>query len=606
MGSAKGGAIGIIMLSIVQNIKNVYDYIFGSLFRKLLISFFAIITITVTMLGSYYYTKTSQDIKRREIRNMETLSEQAASALETKMTGIQNTMWNFFSDIRFQNFVITLGANPEAYDEFSDKLSQFMSDYPEVDFFVVSQLEGNQLLKGNFKSTDIIEFERLKQLAVSKNGRGAWVPSVTFESRTGQETSTLAYVQALKKTNNFIADFPLIGIMMVQLSHESLTQWLQGIWEHEAADYLLTDQETGQIRIASNPDLRGRYLDSLRDEGLLFVTYPLANTPWSLVGIANTKALLVEVEKLALNTIYLGIACLLGSLLMASLLSSRILTPLKELKKGIVMVEKGDYDIQLSIGARGEIGYIIYRFNQMAAEIKSLIMRIYETDLVRKESEIKSLQSQINPHFLYNTLGVIESLATLHDDDRISMISRSLAKMFRYNISSDRMSTIQMELGQIRLYLYIQQQRYGERVHYTIESDEQLDWVQIPKLLFQPLVENCFVHTFDRMTADGLLKIRIWRDSHERLFISVWNNGPAIEKGKLKQIQEMLGNSIPHRRSSERPTSVGLLNVHHRVKLLYGNEYGLSIESHPEQGTEAVICFRELSEEERKSEDIDH
>lgn len=598
--------MGIFKLSIVPTIKNVCDYILGSLFRKLLISFFAIIAITVTMLGSYYYTKTSQDMKRREIRNMETLSEQAALALETKMKSIQNTLWNFFSDIRFQSFVNTLGVDPEAHEEFSDKLSQFITDYPEVDFFVVTQLEGNQIIKGNIKSTDIIDFQQLKQIAISNNGRGAWVPSRAIEPRTGQEVSTVAYVQAIKKTNNFIAGFPLIGVMMVQLSHESLSQWLLDIWEHEAADYMLADKETGQIRIASNPNLRGQYLDSLEDEGLLFVTYPLVNTPWSLVGIAETKALLAEVGKLALNTIYFGIACLLGSLLMASLLSSRILTPLKELKKGIVMVEKGDYDIHLPIRARGEVGYIIHRFNQMAAEIKSLIMRIYETDLVRKEAEIKSLQSQINPHFLYNTLGVIESLATLHDDERISMISRSLAKMFRYNISADRMSTIQMELGQIRLYLYIQQQRYGERVQYTIESDDQLDSVQIPKLLFQPLVENCFVHTFDRMTADGLLKIRIWRVSDNQLFVSVWNNGPAIEKEQLEGIQDMLGQGIHQRRSSGRPASVGLLNVQHRIKLLYGNEYGLSIQSHPEKGTEAVICFRKLSEEERESENTDH
>lgn len=587
-----------------KSIHFVYAFMTQSLFRKLLLSFFAIITVTVSTLGLYYYMQTSSDIKRREIANMEMLSYQSASNLETQMANIKSRAWNYFADPRFHNFVMNLGSDPIAYSEFSGSISQFVTDNPEVEFFMVAQLEGNRMIKGNLASTDVLDFEELKEVAIANNGKGAWVSSKAIDKRTGQEVNTLTFVQAVKNIN-LLYKSPIIGVMMIQLSYDYLSRWLAGIGEQERVDFVLMDSETESIRIAADPLWIGNRLVGHEGTEELFVSHPLAKTSWVLVGIVEVRVLLKEVNALARNTIYIGILCLLGAMLLASVLSSRILIPLKELKKGILAVEKGDYNIVLPIRSKDETGYIIHRFNHMAGEIKALIMKVYETDLVRKEAEIKSLQSQINPHFLYNTLGIIDSLAILHGEERISLISRSLAKMFRYNISADRMSTLQLELRQIQLYLYIQQQRYGDRFKFIIDVDEKLDDIQIPKLLVQPLVENSFIHAFDRMSAHSELRIRAWSESDREIYISVWNNGPTLASERLAELRVMLSQDIQQRHSLHALPSKGLMNVHNRIKLLYGSEYGLTINSEPGKGTEAVIHLRRLSEEEQENEAVD-
>ncbi|AIQ58726.1 sensor histidine kinase [Paenibacillus borealis] len=597
------GAMAILSLiqSVTKGIMAVFAYISRSLFRKMLLALFAVITVTVSVLGLYTYDHTSSDIKQREIKNMELFSSQSASNLETQMANIKSTAWNYFSDPRFQSFVQTLGSDPLAYSEFSGNFSQFVTDHSAVEFIVVTQLEGNRLIKGNLNNTDVIDFEDLKEIAVANNGRGVWVPSIAFDRRTGEKVSTLTFVQAVKNIST-LTKFPIIGVLMVQLSYEYLKEWLAGLGETEGVDFLLMDSKTKTVKISADSSLLGKPVERHKDSEVLYVSQALAKTSWVLVGIVDVHTLLKEVNGLARDTILIGIACLLGAMLIAILLSSRILTPLKELKKGILAVEKGDYNIILPIRTKDETGYIIHRFNHMAEEIKALILKVYETDRVRKEAEIKALQSQINPHFLYNTLGIIDSLATLHDDDRISLISRSLAKMFRYNISADRMSTIQLELRQIELYLYIQQQRYGNRFKYTVEVEETLYDIPIPKLLMQPLVENCFVHVFDRMSAQSELRIRGWSRSDQQIYLSIWNNGPPVAAARLAELNMLLSQDIQQRRDETPPSSIGLMNVQNRIKLLYGTEYGLTITSEWEKGTEVVILLRKLGEEEQSDE----
>jgi two-component system sensor histidine kinase YesM len=601
-----------------KRLRQVYGWLTRTLFRKLLISFFAIITITVSTLGLYYYDRTSSDIKRREIYNKEMLSAQSAANLENKMANIKSAAWNYFADPRFQKFVMTMGTDPDLFNEFSGNFSQFVTDHPEVDFFMVAQLEGNRLTKGNINSTDVVDIEELTRDAIESGGKGVWVPSVAHDRRTGREVRTLTFVQAVKNIGLFNKS-PIIGVMMIQLSPSYLSQWLDGIGAQDGVTFLLVDTGTERVALSADPSYDGQRLGGYSDHAVqygavpvksrfgvydgrevLFVSHAIAKTPWTLVGMIEVRTLLAEINSLARDTIVFGIVCLFGAMLIAGLLSSRLLIPLKSLKAGISAVEKGDYGVILPIRAKDETGYIVHRFNQMAAQTKALIMKVYEADLVRKEAEIKALQSQINPHFLYNTLGVIDSLALMHEDDRISLISRALAKMFRYNISADRMSTLQTELQQLELYLYIQQQRYGDRFRYAVEEDPRASGARVPKLLFQPLVENCFVHAFDRMSADCLLRIRVQWFSGERITVTVWNNGPAIPQDRLAELQAMLAQGLPQRNEPPSRASIGLINVQHRIRLLYGDEYGLEIQSGPEQGTAVKVHLRTLGEEERQ------
>jgi len=602
----------------------VHAYITKSLYRKMLFAFFMTITITVTTLGLYYYVQTSSEIKLREIDNMEKLSEQSAAKLETQMANIKSVAWDYFADSRFQQFVMNMGSDPDAYSDYSGKFSQFVTDNPAVEFIMAGRLDDYRLIKGNIDITDVVDFDDIQAAAIANDGKGAWVQSITFDRQTGQKVSTLTFVQAIKKVN-IISDSPIVGVLMIQLSYEYFSEWLKGIGAREQAQYMLVDSVSGTVEIAADPALVGTKLSDLGDlmslsrshpsrhrfgmehgKATLFVSHRLENTSWVLIGKIPLRVLLAQVNAIARDTIMIGIICLLGAMVIAGVLSSRITVPLKELKKGIRSIEKGDYDIALQARSKDETGYIVHRFNQMAAEIKALIVRVYEADLVKKDAEIRSLQSQINPHFLYNTLGIIDSLATLQEDERISLISRSLAKMFRYSISAGRLFTLQAEMRQIELYLYIQQQRFSDRLHYSIEIDDDIYDIRVPKLLFQPIVENIFIHAFDGMTTQGEIRIRAWRVSDADIRISVWNNGPNIDPAKLEELRAMLEHNDVPGGADKSSSSIGLINVQRRIRLVYGSEYGLTIQSEPDRGTEVLVRIRKLGEEEHRNEAHDH
>ena len=606
--------------TIVRYLLIPYDFIVKSLYRKIWFCFFITITITVTALGFDYYINTSSDIKQRAIGNMEQLSNQSASTLESYMSNIKNFAWEYFSDVDFQGFARSLGSDPETYSMYSSKFSQFILDNPAADFIMISQLDGNSLSKGNLTRIDDLDFNRLTAIATANDGKGEWVPVQTYDSKLKQYVNTLVFTQAIKLIS-LNSNFPIVGILCIELSPNYLKQWLGDIGSEEQGQYALVDSADGKIMLSSDAQRIGSQLGGMTDlyklgygvssryrfgddQGVqtLFVSHKLDKTSWVLVGKVPLHTLLRQANVLAKRTILIGAVCLLGAMLIASLLASKIITPLKLLKKGIISIEKGDYRIAVPVRSKDEIGFFIRRFNQMANEINMLIVKVYEADLVKKDAEIKSLQSQINPHFLYNALGMIDSLAALHEDDRISLISSSLAKMFRYNISAGHMSTLQAEIRQLEIYLSIQQIRFTDRLQHSIVVEEGLHAILIPKLLLQPMVENSFVHAIDHMTSGGEIRIRASSVSDTDAVITVWNNGPVIEPRRLKKLQEMLEQCHQQNYVNNTASSIGLFNVQYRIKLVFGSEYGLTIQSDEDLGTLIRIRVKKMRVEESPHE----
>lgn len=610
------------LLGILHLPMFLYAFLTKSLFRKMFVAFFLAITTTVTTLGFYYFNQISSDIKKREISNMEKLSEQSASRLETQMANIKSVAWDYFSDSRFQRFVMDMGSDPDTYSDYSGKFSQLIADNSAVEFIMVSDLNGYRMIKGNIDVIDVLDLDKMKAISISSEGKGVWYPSETYNKQLGKTVNTLTFVQSIRRIS-ILSDSPVVGVLMIQLSYDHLSQWLGSIGAEELGQYMLIDSTTGKVQMAADRSIVGSRLNNfhelvtfgsqnpvkhqfIQDQGedTLYVSHRLANTSWVLVGMIPLRVLLRQVNVLAGHTMMIGMLFLFCAMVLASVISSRISVPLKELQKGIRSIEKGDYSVSILVQSKDELGYIIHRFNQMAAEIKSLIVKVYEADLVKKDAEIKSLQFQINPHFLYNTLGIIDSLASIQEDDRISRISSSLAKMFRYNISAGRMVALQAEVGQIQMYLYIQQQRFTERLCYSIEIEQGLENIHIPKLVIQPLVENCFIHAIDHMTSLGEIRVRSWSLSDKEVYISVWNNGPAIDPAGLEKLQAELDKSELQHYSARMSSSIGLLNVQHRLRLVYGPEYGLTIHSSLKEGTEVLMHIRRLGEEEMAYEAV--
>ena len=217
----------------------------------------------------------------------------------------------------------------------------------------------------------------------------------------------------------------------------------------------------------------------------------------------------------------------------------------------------------------------------------------YERELLMKQTSLRTLQSQINPHFLYNALECIRGRALLDGSKKVAEIAQTLSYFFRYSISGKSdLVTLKEELDNVKSYVAIQQFRFGERFSCEIKleaEEEVLTETILPKLTLQPIVENSIVHGFSQITSGGMLKILI-RRLGQHISITVSDNGEGMEEERLERFKEhLLGREDvedggPH-------TGIGMPNVNRRLKLFFGEEYGIAVDSCVGVGTSVELFF---------------
>lgn len=219
----------------------------------------------------------------------------------------------------------------------------------------------------------------------------------------------------------------------------------------------------------------------------------------------------------------------------------------------------------------------------------------YRKQILDYSRDLMALQNQINPHFLYNSLECIRGLAIMENTPEIAKISENLANFFRYSINIKRETvTIADELENVKNYMTIQQFRFQDKFTIGYFIDEPADLLlshQIPKLTLQPLVENALIHGLSDTLSGGIIKIQV-QPSGKHLLIHIIDNGTGISHNRLLEIQDALADFELSQLSSEKSNNgLALLNVHHRIQLHFGYEYGLEIKSAPGLGTRITVCI---------------
>lgn len=222
-----------------------------------------------------------------------------------------------------------------------------------------------------------------------------------------------------------------------------------------------------------------------------------------------------------------------------------------------------------------EIGQMICSYNAMAKRINDNIIKDYIYKLNQKQTELKMLQFQINPHFLYNALNTISAIAKLQDVEYIPEISESLSNMFRYNISEKQIVTVAEELKQTENYMSIQKIRFPQRFQMDIHVDEELKKCEVLKFILQPIVENAYKYGFTKSRKKDLLCISGYREGTSDMVLVVEDNGVGIEPEKVKTLNE----AFQKEESFGEAPGIGLRNVNARLKNYYGEEYGIRVES---------------------------
>lgn len=306
-------------------------------------------------------------------------------------------------------------------------------------------------------------------------------------------------------------------------------------------------------------------------------------TGWTVVGAANTSELLKNNKQAQMMYLLVAAVLLLGVILISSIIAREITRPIRQLRDSMSMVEEGQFDkANVAVTAKNEIGSLSKSFNVMTERIHTLMeQNVYEQKQKRK-SEMKALQAQINPHFLYNTLDSIIWMSEAGQNEEVVLMTSALARLLRQSISNDKEQvTIAEEIEYVRSYLTIQKMRYKDKLEYSIEVSPEISHVMIIKFALQPLVENAIYHGLKYKETKGNLNIRGY-ERGDKAYITIADDGVGMD-------EEVLEHIFDESKKEHKSNGVGVPNVQKRLQLHYGQEYGISYISRKGVGTVATV-----------------
>ncbi|MDG0813463.1 sensor histidine kinase [Cohnella rhizosphaerae] len=298
---------------------------------------------------------------------------------------------------------------------------------------------------------------------------------------------------------------------------------------------------------------------------LSVVLTPESTLAGSLVPFIRTSITLIAV--------IMGIV----SLLFAYFISGRITNPIKKLLGAMRSVGEGDFQTQVAVSTNDEFGILLQRFNRMNDRIRVLVSENYEIKLKEQEAEIQALNMQMNPHFLYNTLNVMNWTAIENDQKELSKMLVCLSNMLHYTSRKEWGAVhLSEEIEWMKNYFYIMSVRFEDKFTVSYEIESAVYPYKLPRPLFQPFVENAILHGFDQLESGGRIRIRGWIEEGARHF-EIADNGRGMSSDTI--------HAILYRESS----SVGIKNTIARIRMTYGEAYGIAIDSAPGAGTKVTV-----------------
>ncbi|WP_435925403.1 sensor histidine kinase [Paenibacillus sp. DYY-L-2] len=326
----------------------------------------------------------------------------------------------------------------------------------------------------------------------------------------------------------------------------------------------------------------GSYVDESDGEQRIITIQTVKPAGWKIVGVAYADEFLTTKKELS-GFLYGFLLAAVAVILVINLyVSDKISQPIRRLERSVKKVEQGDFGTTVYVSGAYEVEQLSKRFNLMLRRIRELMDQIIQEQEAKRKSELDVLQSQINPHFLYNTLNSVTRMAELGKTDEVVTTITSLSRFFRISLSKGKhIISVQEELEHVRHYLIIQTIRFKNKFRYEIVADPETLGLQTLKLILQPLVENAIHHGIEKSAEEGFIGVYA-RIREDRLEFVIKDNGIGMTK---ETVDKLMSGSL----RSESGSGVGVINVQERIKLYYGKTYGLHYESEPEEGTTVTI-----------------
>lgn len=361
--------------------------------------------------------------------------------------------------------------------------------------------------------------------------------------------------------------------------------------EYSAASYIVNDQ--GRIMSTNNSPYQGTEfpmdIQILRKQDK--AVYDMLNSTqafyyvgdempncWTLVQTVSVKEFYKNMKRRIIITALVVLAMLGISLLFVWIATLRIAKPTRELLESMKTLGKENRYPRVKVITQDEIGMIGTEYNRMAENIETLIEKVYKMELAQKQAELEFLQMQINPHFLYNALDTISWKALGEGNTDVSEMSIALAELLRATIKKESFISLKEEMSTVKDYLYIQEQRFGDKISVDYQIDENLEDYQVPNFILQSLIENAIIHGLEPKVEKGKLLLRIKKQG-EKLYFLIADDGVGMSEREIEILYEQC-------EENDTSKSIGIKNVYRRLILCYGENSRLYIKSKKNKGTE--------------------
>jgi two-component system sensor histidine kinase YesM len=421
--------------------------------------------------------------------------------------------------------------------------------------------------------------EAVRQLAIEAGGD-------TVYTQTDDHTITLA-----RSLSYFSLTHPY-GILTIQISDAELFSLIEN--ENNNKSVYIIDQ-TGRVITTGDKSLAskrlydtfpiedelqsafGKFDKQVNGEGRFF-TYKELSNGWRTVITVPYHELLANTNKATTRIIWISIVAFAASILLIYLTTKVITKRIEKLLLHIRKVERGDFQGSVQFMGHDEIGQLSFAFNKMASKIQDLIEDVYVKEISTKEAELTTLQAQINPHFLYNTLASISSLALKEGGTQVYQMVNYLAKYYRISLNKGkRIILVNQEIQLVKNYIAIQEIRFRGMLHMHYDLDEDLFKFTTIKLILQPFIENCINHAICHESGINII-VKLRADGEDILF-QVIDDGAGMSRGHVEDAFQKANNL----------SGYGIKNVNDRIQLTYGEQYGVDVFSRIGIGTTVTL-----------------
>lgn len=576
--------------------------------NKLLIFFLVVTFLPITTLGVFANLIYTKIVENKVNQHTDQMINQIEVNIDNYIKSVENILMYISNSEDIQSFLNESELKIESNESeiLEDRIRRNLEIYTNINSEIFSILIANNYDKYisnelDKKTRDVLTKEIWYMESINESEKIHFFSKPigrnlkSYKNYSAEDVITISKAVVDRNTNK------AIGVVMADINLKKFDEIIRDNYIGEKGFFYILDDNNNIVYSPVNPIIyrinsnnfdndKDSFIRSINNETFK-IMYTTSNiTGWKSIGVFSLEDISKDITSVERFTLFIAVATLFLAVFFSLLFTNSIVTPIKELKTLMKGVESGDLDLKFEeYKYRNEFGELGHSFNHMVSEIKKLINMVYNEQRSKRKAEIETLQAQIKPHFLYNTLDTIAWMAEDYNAKDIINLVGALTKVFRIGLNKGReIINLKDEIEHINSYLIIQKYRYEDKLTYDIEFDKDILNTLILKLITQPIVENAIYHGIKEKRGKGKILIKFNR-IFDDIVITVEDNGAGISEEKLQNINSMLETSNSFCIDSESGSGYGISNVNTRIKLTYGQEYGLKYYSIIGVGTKVEI-----------------